>query len=217
MILCIETSTTNCSVAIAKDGEVLALLEDNEIKYSHAERLHHYIEQVLEKAKIKMTDVKAIAVSKGPGSYTGLRIGVSAAKGLCYALDIPLISISTLQILALQTQTTTDFIIPMLDARRMEVYSSVFNNKGEQIRDIKAEILVEDSFMEYLKKGSVAFIGNANEKFKEICTHKNAVFLNQKLPSAREMCIQATSKYKKNDTENVAYFEPYYLKDFIGG
>ncbi len=99
----------------------------------------------------------------------------------------------------------------------MEVYSSVFNNKGEQIRDIKAEILVEDSFMEYLKKGSVAFIGNANEKFKEICTHKNAVFLNQKLPSAREMCIQATSKYKKNDTENVAYFEPYYLKDFIGG
>lgn len=217
MILCIETSTTNCSVAIAKDGEVIALLEDNEIKYSHAERLHHYIEQVLVEAKIKMSDLKAIAVSKGPGSYTGLRIGVSAAKGLCYALDIPLISIPTLQILALQAETKSDFIIAMLDARRMEVFACVFNNKREQIRDIKAEILLENSFMEYLNNGTVTFIGNANEKFKEICNHKNAVFLDKKLPSSKEMCLFAASKYKKNDTENVAYFEPYYLKEFIGG
>ncbi len=215
IILCIETSTTNCSVAIALDGNVVAIKEDNETSYSHAERLHFYIEEVLNLAKISKEELQAVAVSKGPGSYTGLRIGVSAAKGLCFALDIPLISIPTLQALSLQVKEETDFIIPMLDARRMEVYVSIFDKNLQQIQNTKAEILNENSFKEYLNQGVVVFIGNANDKLKDICTHTNARFLNEMLPSAREMAAIAEDKYKKSDIENVAYFEPYYLKDFM--
>ncbi len=216
-ILCIETTTTNCSVSISGNGDIVALKELNSVNYSHSEKLHLFIKEVLQTATISLNDLKAVAVSKGPGSYTGLRIGVSAAKGLCFAQDLPLISIDTLQSLALQIQEQTDFIIPMIDARRMEVYTSVFNSKSEQLEETSAKILDENSFLSYLEKGKVVFLGNANEKFKTICSHPNAVFVDGKLPSANEMCLPADIKYKKSDFENVAYFEPYYLKDFIGG
>jgi tRNA threonylcarbamoyladenosine biosynthesis protein TsaB len=140
-ILCLETATTNCSVALSVNGSVIVLQEDNSNQFSHAEKLHVYIEDVLTKANIDKSDLDAIAVSKGPGSYTGLRIGVSAAKGLCYALDIPLIAIATLQSLAFQVKTKESFIVSMLDARRMEVYSAVFSSEKKEIRETKAEIL----------------------------------------------------------------------------
>ncbi len=216
-ILCIETASTNCSVAICIDGKVVALKEDRTPGYSHAEKLHIFIDEALLQAKIKLSNLDAVAVSKGPGSYTGLRIGVSAAKGLCFALDIPLISIATLQSLSLQINEEYQFIIPMLDARRMEVYSAVYNFEGEEIRETRAEILTTDSFSEYLQKGKVCFLGDGAPKFEEICNHQNANFEKDKQPSALQMAILAEHKYKISDTEDVAYFEPYYLKDFVSG
>jgi tRNA threonylcarbamoyladenosine biosynthesis protein TsaB len=214
-ILNIETSTTNCSVSLSKEGETLVLKEDYNNNYSHAERLHVYIDDVLCEANLKLSSLDAIAISKGPGSYTGLRIGVSAAKGLCYALDKPLISIATLEALTRQIKIEQGVIVPMLDARRMEVYSAIFNSEHKQIRATEAQILEENSFVEYLKKGPVYFIGNGVAKTKTLITHPNAVFVDNKLPSAKEMGLLAYNKYKINNIEDVAYFEPYYLKDFI--
>jgi len=217
VILCLETSTTNCSVAIAVDGEIIALQEDNNNKYSHAEKLHSFIDQVLAESGILKSSLQAIAVSKGPGSYTGLRIGVSAAKGLCFAMDVPLIAIPTLEALAHQAVVENGYIIPMLDARRLEVYAAVFSSDNDQIRETKAEVLDENSYDGYLKTTKVCFIGDGVEKFKALCKHKNAVFMDNKLPSAKQMGALAELKYQKNDFEDVAYFEPYYLKDFIAG
>lgn len=217
LILCLETATTNCSVALSKDGALLALKEDKSNNYSHAEKLHIFIDEILKENSLRATDLDAVAVSKGPGSYTGLRIGVSTAKGLCFSLDIPLISIATLASLAAQVKLDNGFIIPMLDARRMEVYSAVFDAELNKMRETKAEILDEDSFINYLEKSKTVFVGSGVEKFKTICSHPNAEFILDKLPSAREMCSIAETKYKKSDTEDVAYFEPYYLKDFIAG
>lgn len=214
-ILCIETATTNCSVALSVNGSVIALKEDNSKGYSHAERLHVYINAVLKDTQLDKEQLDAISVSMGPGSYTGLRIGVSAAKGLCFALDIPLIAIATLESLATKVEDPSGVIIPMLDARRMEVYSAVFSSEKQQIRDTQAEILNEASFSEYLASGPVTFIGNGVEKFGTLCKHVNASFRKEDLPSAVQMAPLSEFKYKKNDTVDVAYFEPYYLKDFI--
>lgn len=216
-ILCLETATTNCSVGIAKDGQLKLLKEDNSKGYSHAEKLHVFINEILRESNLKVEDLDAVAVSKGPGSYTGLRIGVSAAKGLCFSQDIPLISIPTLDLLAQKLPENSGYVIPMLDARRMEVYSAVFDENRQQIRVTKAEVLEEDSFIKYLERDEVHFIGNGVAKFEDICKHPNAVFHKQEFPSAKEMVAIAELKYKKSDIEDVAYFEPYYLKDFIAG
>ena len=215
IILNLETATTNCSVSISKDGKTLSLKEDHDKNYSHAERLHIYIDKVIKEAGIDIHELDAIAISKGPGSYTGLRIGVSAAKGLCFALDKPLISVSTLEALSHQVTCTEGFIVPMLDARRMEVYSRVFDFKYNQIRETEAQILNESSFNTYLEQGNVFFIGNGVEKTKTLISHRNAVFIEVKLPSSKEMSSLAYNKYKINNFEDVAYFEPYYLKDFV--
>ncbi len=217
LILCLETATTNCSVGLAKDGKLLALKEDNSKNYSHAEKLHIFINEVLKEAGFSTRDLDAIAISKGPGSYTGLRIGVSSAKGLCYSLDIPLISVPTLDLLAAKLRGDQGIIISMLDARRMEVYSAVYDSDLKQIRDTQAQVLDESAFAEYLEKSKVHFIGNGVAKFEEVCKHTNAVFHTQQYPSAKEMVEIAELKHQKSDTEDVAYFEPYYLKDFIAG
>lgn len=214
-ILNIETSTTNCSVSLSKQGETLVLKEDYGNGYSHAEKLHVYIEEVLKEAKINSEQLQAIAVSKGPGSYTGLRIGVSAAKGLAYALNIPLISVSTLQALAKQVEADSGLIVPMLDARRLEVYSAIFDVNNRLVRKIEAQILDENSFEEQLKIGKVFFIGDGVAKTKTLLSHANAIFIENKLPSADQMSALSFDKYKKSDIEDVAYFEPYYLKDFV--
>ena len=215
IILSIETATTNCSVSLSKEGETFALQEDYDNNYSHAERLHVYIEKILQDNNVSKSDLAAIAVSKGPGSYTGLRIGVSAAKGLCFALNIPLISVPTLESLVKQITVSDGIIIPLLDARRMEVYSAIYSSNHNILRSTKAEILNEDIYIEYLDKFPVYFIGNGVEKAKTIILHNNAHFIENKLPSANEMGKIAYIKYKKNDIEDVAYFEPYYLKDFV--
>lgn len=213
-ILNIETATTNCSVSLSKDGETIVLKEDNDKSYSHAERLHVYIDDVLNEANIAPNAINAIAVSKGPGSYTGLRIGVSAAKGLCFALNIPLISVPTLDALARQV-ISKGVIVSMLDARRMEVYSAIFNSNYNQIRETQAQILYETSFIDLLENQNVYFIGNGVEKTKTLINHHNAVFIEDKLPSANDMSLIAFNKYKADLFEDVAYFEPYYLKDFV--
>ncbi|HET8754239.1 MAG TPA: tRNA (adenosine(37)-N6)-threonylcarbamoyltransferase complex dimerization subunit type 1 TsaB [Salinimicrobium sp.] len=218
LILCIETATTNCSVAIGKEGEILALKEDYNSSYSHAERLHVFIDDILRENFLKIEDLDAIAVSRGPGSYTGLRIGVSAAKGFCFAADIPLISVSTLKSLAHQIpETGTDFIFPLLDARRMEVYTAGFHSNKKSLSETEAKILDESSFTKFLEKGKVSFIGNGVEKFKNICNHPNAVFIEGKLPSAAEMVSLAEQEFQTGNFEDVAYFEPFYLKDFLIG
>ena len=215
-ILCIETATTNCSVALSVNGSVIAFREDSSKGYSHAEKLHVFIAEVLQEAAIEKSEIQAIAVSKGPGSYTGLRIGVSAAKGLCYALDIPLISVETLRVLVQQV-SGKGTIVPMLDARRMEVYVAVFNENREEMRGTKAEILTPTSFLNFLDEGQTIFIGDGVSKFEAICDHANAKFVRDTLPSAKDMAILAVEKYHAKHFEDVAYFEPYYLKDFIVG
>ena len=215
IILNIETATKNCSVSITEKGEILAIKELNNGNYSHAEVLHPFIVAILKEVNLTSKNIDAIAVSKGPGSYTGLRIGVSAAKGLCFALNKPLISIDTLTSLSHAISIDGGFIVPMLDARRMEVYASVYNEKHQQIRDIKAEIIDKTSFLEYLEISKVYLLGDGAHKCKEIITHKNAVFVDDKFPSAKEMALLSYDKYQKSDIENVAYFEPFYLKDFV--
>jgi len=216
LILNLETATTNCSVSLAKAGRILAIKEQNTPNYTHSEQLHVFIQEVLKKASLAMNDLDAVAVSKGPGSYTGLRIGVSAAKGLCFALDIPLISIPTLSILTEQAKDSkADYIIPVLDARRMEVYSAVFNNSKAQIRETRAEVINQDSFKEYISKGKVLVVGSGAEKCKEILQDQKVEFNSAIDPSSREMCQLSFNKFRANNLEDVAYFEPYYLKDFI--
>lgn len=218
IILNIETATKNCSVSISNGAEVISIRELNEGQFSHAEKLHSFIVEVLDTAGLSMKDLNAVAVSKGPGSYTGLRIGVSTAKGICFALDIPLISVSTLKCLALQIQDEAiDFVIPLLDARRMEVYSAVFDNAHTQVRDTEAEIIDDNSFMAFLEKGKVCFLGDGAEKCKETIGHINATFIDNRYPSAQQMAILADDKYKAKAFEDLAYFEPFYLKDFVAG
>ncbi|ARV15995.1 tRNA (adenosine(37)-N6)-threonylcarbamoyltransferase complex dimerization subunit type 1 TsaB [Polaribacter sp. SA4-12] len=215
IILNIETATKNCSVSLARNGAILAIKELNNGNYSHAEVLHPFIVDILKEANLNSNEIDAVAVSKGPGSYTGLRIGVSAAKGLCFAFDKPLISIKTLESLANAISVDEGIIVPMLDARRMEVFAAVFDVNYNEVREIKAEIIDENSYSEYLKTSKVYFLGDGAHKCKEIITHKNAVFIDDKFPSSKEMAILSYNKYKKNDIEDVAYFEPFYLKDFV--
>lgn len=213
-LLNIETATKNCSVSIAKDGETLACKEISEQGYSHAEKLHLFIEDILKEHQLDFSDLSAIAVSQGPGSYTGLRIGVSAAKGLCYALNLPLIAVDTLEILASKLAISEGVIIPTIDARRMEVYSAIFNAKIEKVRATEAEIIDENSFQEIEEK--IHLIGDGAMKFQEILTSDKFVFYPEIVyPSAREMSKLSFDKYKKSDTVDVAYFEPFYLKDFM--
>jgi len=213
-ILNIETATKNCSIALAKEGITVLCKEIAEEGYSHAERLHVFIEEIIKEAGITFQDISAIAVSQGPGSYTGLRIGVSAAKGLSYALNIPLIAVDTLQTLASQVTVSSGLIVPMIDARRMEVYSAIFDKNHSKIRNVEAEIIDENSFENYTE--TLYFVGDCAEKCKMVLTKENFIFLDEiKYPSAKEMSLLSFEKFQKNDTVDVAYFEPYYLKDFM--
>ena len=213
-ILNIETATKNCSVSLAKNGKTILCKEIAELGYSHAEKLHVFIEEILKETEVTIKNLNAIAVSKGPGSYTGLRIGVSAAKGLGYALDIPLISVDTLQVLAHQVTIETGFIVPMIDARRMEVYSAVYDANHSKVSEVQAEILTENSYAKITEP--IYFIGDCQEKCHTVLTNDNFHFLPEIIfPSANEMSALSFEKFTQNDFEDVAYFEPFYLKDFL--
>ncbi len=219
LILLLETTTVNCSVALVEDDKIIAIKEDKTPGYSHAEKLHLFIEAVLTETNKTLLNLDAVAVSKGPGSYTGLRIGVSAAKGLCYALNIPLLSVDTLTSIAHQYKSldfSDGYIIPILDARRMEVYTSIFRLENGELfltSPVEAKIVDESSFVEL--KGNKFFVGDGVGKIEKVISNKmNASFL-QSLPSTKEMASIAFNKYKISDIEDVAYFEPFYLKDFV--
>ncbi|MCA4776929.1 tRNA (adenosine(37)-N6)-threonylcarbamoyltransferase complex dimerization subunit type 1 TsaB [Empedobacter stercoris] len=215
-ILNLETSTKNCSVSIAKDGVQLCLVEENEENYAHGEKLNQFVDWCVQGAEINWKDIDAVCVSKGPGSYTGLRIGVSSAKGFAYGSDIPLMAINSLQILAeSQLNQEVDYIIPMIDARRMEVYTALFDRKGNQLTETEAKVIDDTSFEE-LKGKKIIFVGDGAEKCQEILSHLNATFV-QAFPSAKDMIRVSEEKFTQKSFEDVAYFEPYYLKDFVAG
>jgi len=217
-ILSIETSTTVCSVAITTDGNTLAS-QKLYLEKSHSTLLTVVIEQIMKQVGIEMAELDAIAVSKGPGSYTGLRIGVSTAKGLCYALDKPLIAVNTLHAMANEVNLhnhSQDLLCPMIDARRMEVYTALYDGELNELKKTSAKILEENSFHETLMHNQVLFFGNGAEKFitlkKDV---PNAVFIDRITPSAWSVGHLAHQAFLKSDFEDVAYFEPYYLKDFV--
>jgi tRNA threonylcarbamoyladenosine biosynthesis protein TsaB len=228
LILSIETATTVCSVALARDGKLLSLKETSD-KNSHSSVLTLFIDEVIQQTGLDKSLLDAVAVSEGPGSYTGLRIGVATAKGICYALDKVLIAVPTLQAMAVGMygtgywapgtgQSNQILFCPMLDARRMEVYSALFDHTGKQIRETRAEIINENSFAEFLNKQQVVFAGDGAGKCKAILEmHPNAVFMDVFQPSAKYMMILAEQKYARKEFEDIAYFEPFYLKDFVAG
>ena len=216
MLLCIETSGKNCSVALFEGLQLVSIREVHTEQFSHSENLHVFIEQVLKESNLQPKAIKAIAISAGPGSYTGLRIGVATAKGLCYGWDIPLIALPTLRILAEQVTyefTDIEYIIPMIDARRMEVFTAVYSHDFSPILEERAEILTESTFDTYLNKGKTIFLGDGITKFQAICKHKNAYFWENKFPSAKQMGRLALEKYQAQAFEDIAYFEPFYLKE----
>ena len=214
LILNIETATKNCSVSLSNNGKLINYREIAEQGYSHAEKLHVFIEEVLLEANIQFGDLKAVAVSQGPGSYTGLRIGVSASKGLCYALNIPMIALDTLSVLAHQIQIKEGLIIPMIDARRMEVYSAVFDSEYQKIISTQAEIITEESFNAYDE--TIYFLGDSATKCKEVLKQSNHIFMEEIVyPSSKDMAKMGFEKYQENDFVDLAYFEPLYLKDFV--
>ncbi|TAE74954.1 MAG: tRNA (adenosine(37)-N6)-threonylcarbamoyltransferase complex dimerization subunit type 1 TsaB [Bacteroidetes bacterium] len=221
-ILSFETSTQVCSVALHQAGNLVASSEIH-TSQSHSEKLTLLAQQILENAKINLEDVEAIAISKGPGSYTGLRIGVSTAKGLCFALQKPLISISTLKIMALEASNfifdNQILICPMIDARRMEVYCAIFDVNLNEKLPINAAIITEKSFENILSNQKIFFMGDGAEKCKTTFSFSaNAVFprTEMKYPHAKNMGKLAFEKFNQKKFENVAYFEPFYLKEFVG-
>lgn len=214
-ILSIETATKNCSVSLSVTGEVIACKEIAEENFSHAEKLHVFIEELLKENNKTLKDLSAIAISQGPGSYTGLRIGVSSVKGLCYGLSIPLIALDTLEILARQIKVEQGYIVPMLDARRMEVFSVLFDKDYVRQGDIEAIVIDENSFSKHADS-ALHLIGDGAMKCKEVLSGDNFVYYPEvTYPSAREMGEMAYQKYLKEDFVDVAYFEPFYLKDFV--
>jgi tRNA threonylcarbamoyladenosine biosynthesis protein TsaB len=227
-ILNIETSTRVCSVALAMDGKVVALQESN-TENSHARQITVFAEQLMYRSGITFQDLDAIAVSKGPGSYTGLRIGVSTAKGFCYSLDKPLIAVGTLRSLAhgiilqflKEGKNPDDFLfVPMVDARRMEVYCAVYDSHLQEKRPVKAEVIDENSFRTFLQQDKpLVFIGDGATKCREVLSQASAkaIFPNEFLASAAYMAPLAEEKLQARQFEDTAYFEPFYLKDFIAG
>jgi tRNA threonylcarbamoyladenosine biosynthesis protein TsaB len=226
-ILCLDTATSICSVSLSEAGRLISLKESSD-KNLHASRLTIFIEEVLKTASLSMNELDAVAVSMGPGSYTGLRIGVASAKGLCFALDKPLIAIPTLQAMALgmremARQTERDGagqlgLCPMIDARRMEVFCAIFDQELNITRATTAEIINTGSFAEFMQDKLLFFAGDGAEKCKSVLAeNKNAVFINGFHHSSLFMIPLAEEKLKRGEFENLACFEPFYLKDFIAG
>jgi len=216
-ILHIETSSKNCSVAISDGEEILCLCEEVSDNYKQSESLHSFVEWALEGAEISLKDLDAISLGKGPGSYTGLRIGAASAKGFCYGLKLPLIAVNSLDSMVEEfVNQGFELIIPLIDARRMEVYTAFFDGiSGEMVKETAAKILDENSFSELADK-KVLFIGDGAKKAQEILNLPNAQFKSEIYPSAKGLIKKSVEKFNQKEFENTAYFEPFYLKDFQG-
>jgi len=216
-ILHIETSSKNCSVAISDGEELLCLCEEVSENYKQSESLHTFVEWALEGAEISLKDIEAVSLGKGPGSYTGLRIGAASAKGFCYGLKVPLIAVNSLETMIEPfLGQNYDIIIPLIDARRMEVYCAVFDgNSGEMLTETEAKILDEQSFKE-LEAKKILFVGDGAKKAQEILHISGADFNENVYPSAKYLIKKSVEKFNRQDFEDVAYFEPFYLKDFHG-
>ena len=216
-ILSLETSTNVCSVAVHQDGKLLANSELHKPQ-SQASKLAMMIKAVLQLAEVDAKQLAAVAITSGPGSYTGLRIGTSTAKGLCYALNIPLIAIKTLDLLAYQANrwnTEKSLLCPMIDARRMEVYCQVVDADFGVRQSIEAKIIDETSFLDFLNQERVLFFGDGVAKCREVIQHPQAIFLNNMFPNAAELGVMANQKLQNQQTEDLQHFEPFYLKDFV--
>ena len=219
-ILHIETSTDVCSVALSQDGAVLDYHEDASGP-NHAVACGVFVQQALSFAESHAIPLDAVSVSKGPGSYTGLRIGVSTAKGVCYGRGVPLVAISTLQLLCVPVLLYHDelpddaLLVPMIDARRMEVYAAVYDRALREVRPIQADVVEADTYLPYLERGPVCFFGNGAGKCRQVITHPNARFIEDIQPLARHMLPLAERAVMQERFEDVAYFEPYYLKEFV--
>lgn len=219
-VLHIETSTGVCSVALSNDGECILSREDFKGP-NHAERLGEYVDEALSFADSHAIPVDAVAVSSGPGSYTGLRIGVSMAKGICYGRNIPLFSVSTLELLAVPVLLAHDemeddaLLCPMIDARRMEVYAAVYNRALRPVREIQADIVNGETYKDFLDSHPIYFFGNGAAKCMEVINHPNAHLIEDIVPLAKWMFPLVDKKIACGDTEDVAYFVPFYLKDFV--
>lgn len=221
-ILNIDTSTTVCSVALSAEGECLSMRKD-ESGNNHSRVIGVFTQQLLQEADSNGWKVAAVALSQGPGSYTGLRIGTSFAKGLCYGMDIPLIAIPTLKIMAwavaqrlkMEDVHTDALLCPMIDARRMEVYSAVYNMELNEVEAVSAKIIDQESFSGLLANRKIYFFGNGSNKCKDAITSHNAIFIDGVNPLAVDMAVMAHEAYNKKEFADVAYFEPFYLKDFI--
>ena len=218
LLLAIETTTKNCSVALFNNSSLLELKERNSEAFSHAEQLTLFIEEVVKKSNITLKQLDGIILSKGPGSYTGLRIGTSTAKGLCYALDIPLVSVSTLKAMAFGISKKEDYKLycPMIDARRTEVFASIYDKDNNEVREIRADIVDQHTYDDFLKD-KILFFGDGAQKCELIINNSNAHFLDGVFPCAKDMGVLGFEKFANKDFEDVAYFEPYYLKDFVAG
>ncbi len=222
VLLHIETSTNICSVALSQGNRCLGVKESSDDK-SHAALLTIFIEELLKENDIKPADIDAVAVSMGPGSYTGLRIGVSTAKGICYGTNAKLIPVNTLKAMAIQIKESdaanntngNKLYAPMIDARRMEVYSAFFNDNLDTIKDISADIIDENSYAEYIKDNTIVMAGNGAAKCKEVLTDSKFVLADNIVPSAKTMIPLALEDYNNGKFADVAYFEPFYLKDFV--
>lgn len=219
-IVHIETTTKVCSVALSQDGECL-MSEENFEGPSHGVVLGPYVEEAVSFADSHAIPIDAVAVSSGPGSYTGLRIGASTAKGLCYGRNLKLIAVPTLELLCvpllLHHEELPENVLfcPMLDARRMEVYTAVYDRSLKPLKEVSAKVIDETSFQEFLEKGKVVFFGNGAEKCKDVIRHENAIFVDDIDPLAKYMFPLAEKALAENRTIDVAYFEPFYLKDFV--
>lgn len=217
MILQLETSTKVCSVALSQNGKLMAYRTHIDEQYTHAEKLHVLVQEVMDETGTAFPDLSAVAVSKGPGSYTGLRIGVSSAKGWCYGMQIPLIGISTLEALAhgfiQEHQPFSGVLCPMIDARRMEVYTAMFDVQGKQLTEVEALIIDANSYHDALEKGPVHCFGDGAPKITEALAHSE-LYITDFLPDARWMTTLAENAIHEKQFEDVAYFQPFYLKSF---
>lgn len=223
IILNIESSAQICSVVLSDRGEIIASRKSH-IANEHAYRITNFVSEVILEANLIFKQIDAIAVSKGPGSYTGLRIGVSTVKGLCFAIDRPLIAISPLKAMAnfivekneLYSFKADDLFCAMADAGRMEVYAGLYNLKGEEVREVRADIVDTDTYKEFTDRHRVFFFGNGSEKCKEVIdSAQNAIFIDNIVADAEYMPLLAHKAYDNKEFEDLAYFEPFYLKDFI--